>query len=250
MNCERVAEIEDSYLLGELDIEEMEHVERHLKTCTDCAQRLNGHEELLGRMFASLTPVAPAPQNRTAVLERVQIKTPKPLPPARRQISGGWRVIYGTLAAALVLGLSIWALALNIQLQDANSRQAELQSLLNLTSSPDSRVWLMTPPDVPFDQAAPRARMYVKPGNDEYLVTAINFKPAPAGQVYRVWYDHNQKTEYAGWLQLDNKGQASLKVKGTTESADEITRCFITLEKAGSPANQPGSQPLLLWKKD
>jgi anti-sigma-K factor RskA len=251
MNCERVAEIEDSYLLGELDETEMQDVERHLKTCANCDRRISEHEELLGRMFASLEPVAPAAYNRTAVLDKVQAQTPKPLPKKLRgQISGGWRVIYGTLAAALVLGLSIWAVALNIQLHDTSSREAESESLFQLTGSPDSRIWLMTPPDVPFDATAPRARMYVLPGSDQYLVTATNLKPAPDGQVYRVWYEHSQKTEYAGWLQLDKKGQASLRVKGSGDSSDEITKCYITIEQAGSPTNGPGSQPFLLWKRD
>ncbi len=251
MKCEKITEVEDSYLLGELDRKEMEQVEQHIKDCLDCARRLSGYEEVLGRMFSNLKPVAPAAYNRAVLLQKVS--TPAPEKPAlirreRPPYRPRFGFVYG-LAAALMLGLTAWALFLFGQLQDSQGQQLEAQKLLDLTSSPDSLVWAMLPPGLPFDPTAPRARMYAKTGSDFYLVTAVNMRPTPDGEIYRIWYVRGPQTELAGSFVPNAGGKASLRVSDQTRSAADITRCFITIEKTDSPASTPNAPPLLEWKR-
>ena len=259
MNCNEVAEVEDSYLLGDLKGEEMRDLERHLKTCLNCAKRLSGYEEVLGLMFSSLKPTIPAPHVRHAVMDRVaelpQTPTREPINIETRRkplrvISGGLGRILSPVAAVLVVGLAISTIYLSFQLQDANNRQTQAQQVLDLTSSPDTLVWPLTQPDVPFDPAAPRARMYASARSDIYLLTATQLKPPPDGQVYRAWYMLNQQVDYLGEVKPDQKGNAVLKVPNPDHAATgNITGCFITKEDAGSPPTQPNGPRFLAWNK-
>lgn len=254
MNCHEVAEFEDNYLLGDLKGEEMKEVERHLKACVNCAKRLNGYEEVLGLMFGSLKPATPAPHLRKAVLGRVieLPQEPVKLDSHRKPfkvIVGGFSRILSPVAAILVIGLTISTVFLSFQLQQTNAKQAEMQQVLDLTSSPTSWVWPLTQPDVPFDPTAPRARMYARPDVNLYLLTATQLKPPPDGQVYRAWYTLNKTVDYLGEVKPDQGGNAVLKVANPDNTAAKITGCFITREKAGSPTDQPKGPYFLAWNK-
>lgn len=253
MNCNEVAAVEESYLLGDLKGEEMKEIERHLKACLNCAKRLSGYEEMLGQMFGSLKPVTPAPHLRKAVLNQVARLPQEPVKldsrrhPFRRVF--GFGRILSPVAAVLVVGLALTSLFFGWQLQETQARQAATQQVLDLTSSPASWIWPLTQPGVPFDATAPRARMYARPDSDLYLLTATQLKPAPNGQVYRAWYTVGQTVEYLGDLQPDQGGNAVLKVANPDHRAASITGCFITRELAGSPPDQPNGPQFLAWKK-
>jgi len=255
MNCDEVADLEENYLLGDLKGEEMRDFERHLKACISCAKRLSGYEEVLGLMFSSLKPVAPASHVRKAVLDRVGDLPQGPVVALdrRRPLKnswGGWGRILSPVAAVLIIGLTAATVFLSFQLQQARTEQAQVQQVLDLTSSPRSWVWPLTQPDVPFDSTAPRARMYARPDSDLYLLTATQLQPLPEGQVYRAWYILNTTVDYLGDFQPDQSGNAVLQVPNQDHRAADITGCFITREKAGSPPDQPSGPKFLAWKRN
>lgn len=246
MNCQKVAEVEESYLAGELNEATRTEVEQHLQQCKSCARRLSGYEEMLGRMFGSLAPVAPSLHLRSSLLAQVKPGRPAPVPLRRPVFRLGW--VYG-LAAALVMSLSLWSFSLLGQLQEAKTVQAEAQRILTLTSAPDSFVWAMLSPDQPSGPTLPRARMYARPDSDLFLVTAANLRPAPAAQVYWMWYVRGTRPVSGGALQPDSVGNATLRITDPTRTPGEINTCFITLEKAGSEPTQPAAPPLLQWRR-
>lgn len=257
MNCNEVADLEENYLLGNLKGEEMKDFERHLKACVNCAKRLSGYEEVLGLMFSSLKPAAPSPHIRKAVLDQVDGLPQGPVVtlerPPRKLIWGRFGHNFGRIlspvAAVLVVGLTVATVFLSIQLQQVKTEQAQMQQVLDLTSSPGSWIWPLTEPDVPFDAAAPRARMYARPDSDIYLLTATQLQPLPEGQVYRAWYTLNTTVDYLGDVKPDFNGNAILQVKDPGHRAADITGCFITREKAGTPPDQPTGPKFLAWKK-
>lgn len=256
MNCDEVADLEENYLLGDMKGEEMREFERHLKACISCAKRLSGYEEVLGLMFGSLKPVAPAPHLRKTVLERVdglpqqgQVVTLE-RPRRLKNNWGGWGRILTPVAAALVIGLTFATVFLSFQVQQVKTEQAHMQQVLDLTSSPGSLIWPLTQPDVPFDPTAPRARMYARPDSDLYLLTATQLQPPPEGQVYRAWYTLNATVDYLGDVQPDRSGNAFLQVPNSDHRAADITGCFITRENAGSPPTQPIGPRFLSWKRN
>ena len=259
MNCQEMSELEESYLQAELETTQMKRVEAHLKSCADCRQRLSGYEELLGRLFATIKPLPPAPRLRTAILAQAEasrplLKEPTALPlfqKARLRPRPKFSLLYNVAATLLLLGLVGVLLLMVGQLQSLNTQRATDQAMLALTSSPDSRIWIMTQANKPNIPNGPSAKMYVQPGSSFYLITATNLPPAPAGQVYRAWYVEEGQAQFAGELQTDRKGNASLKVTDSELSPVPITACYITLEDSHSQANpvtNPVPNPFLEWK--
>lgn len=258
MNCDKVADLEDEYLLGNLKGEEMKDIERHLKACVNCAKRLSGYEEVLGMMFGSLKPTAPSPHIRQAVLDQVDripqgpvTTLERPVPkPIWERFGRNFGRILSPVAAVLVIGLTVGMVFLSFQLQEVKTQQAQMQKVLDLTSSPGSWIWPLTQPDVPFDSTAPRARMYAAPNSDVYLLTATQLQPPPEGQVYRAWYIMNTTVDYLGDVKPDPNGNAVLQVENPNNRPADITGCFITREQMGSPPIQPMGPKFLSWKKN
>ncbi len=250
MKCEKVAEIEDSYLLGELEGSKMNQIEQHLKECASCRQRIHGYEELLGQMFKSVAPLEPPSDIRDAVIAHAnqtakKEKSNRNLWPFR----SGFAPVLGAGIAAYSLALLAFSVILFLQVQDLNKQQEQSQKVLELTSMPDTLIWLMTPGDGPFNPTAPRARMYARQASEIYLVTAINITPAPSGKAYKMWYVIGDQIESGGVISLDGRGTASLIINDPDRNALKITSCYITLEDNILNSPQPTSPPLLSWKK-
>ena len=272
LKCEEVTRLEEDYLNGTLSgTSQEEQVIRHLKSCSDCTERLSAYQELLGRLFASLEPVTPAPAVKAALLARLNspvepgsvaspavrpapakpaIRPDKPDRPNWRMKWLRWPILIQTVTVALVVGLGLWVVSLNAQLQEARSQQSHSQQLVTLTAAPDSAIWDMRT-GLAFDPTAPRARMYVQSGTNFYLVTATNFLPAPVGQVYQVWYVQANQVESGGRFTPNEKGQVNLEIARPTQSTvrAEITSCFITLEKSTDSTGQPTNPPIVRWAK-
>jgi len=252
MKCEKVAEVEDSYLLGELEGEQMKQIEQHLKECSSCRQRIKGYEELLGQMFSSVAPLEPPASIREAVMAHATARQPTKKEKSKRKywpFNSGFSPVWVVGVAAYSLALLALSLVLFLQVQDLNKSQEQNQKVLELTSLPDTLIWLMTPGDGPFNPTAPRARMYARQASDIYLVTAINFTPAPSGKVYKMWYVVGDKIESGGVISLDGRGTASLIINDPDHNTLKISSCYITLEDANLNNSQPTSPPLLTWKK-
>jgi hypothetical protein len=268
MNCSKVEELEESYLLGELEEEEAASVEQHLQECTTCNTRLSAKEEVLGKLFAAVEPIAPPARAKSALMTKIgnlQAATPAATAPApviaiaeRRRKRSGWPGIewVAAVAAALVLALGLWVFSLQGDLAETNSQRIEAQRLLEYTSASDTLIWTMLSPSVdrnaPPNLDAPRARMYIRPGSDYFVVTASKLAAPENGKAYQVWMIRNQngkpgdKTEYVTKLVPDQQGRATAIVPNPSHSAD-IGSCFVT-EENGEPA-QPNGAKLLVWNQ-
>ena len=260
MRCEQVTELEQEYLLGTLSRQEEQDMTQHLSDCPDCAKRLAASEEVLGEMFAALEPVPPPVQVRENLLNEVKPSNVIALPQIGRNRANrektdkpkynSWVLALGTMAAVLIVGLTVWVFSLSSQVEQNKQQVADTQQLLNLTASPNTITWDMLPVNsTQFDPTAPRARMFVRPDSPIYLVTAVNFQPPPSGSTYRVWYVESSQTKAAGSINPNPKGWGTLKVNDPGHDGANITSCFVTLESANSNAPQPTNPPLLEWKE-
>jgi hypothetical protein len=256
MNCTRVEELEDSYLLGELEGEEAAELEQHLGGCLACSSRITAQEEILGRMFAAVKPIAPPVAVRSALLEKVATLPQNTLAPVipiqeRRRKQIRWPASIGiaaSVAAAIIVGLSLWAFNLLGDLDAANSQRIEAQRLFEYTSSADTRVWTMLTEDK-GNLDAPRARMYIRPGVNYFIVTASKLSPPPNGETYKVWMVRNsngqpQKPEFVANLKPDSQGRSLVEVSNPSGS-DDINSCFVTLESPNSM--EPVGPELMVW---
>lgn len=120
MDCQKVRELADSYLSGQLLVETNHDVVRHLETCPACREEITGRRELRSRLKAAVER-APSLQPRAEFSSELRAKL-RPAAPqvSRRDFIRTW----GSLAAGLVLatigGLFAW------RRYDASSALAEL----------------------------------------------------------------------------------------------------------------------------
>ncbi len=251
MNCSKVEELEDSYLLGELEEKEAAVMKQHIAGCPDCANRLAANQEILGQLFASVEPISPPPRARTALLEKISNVPPAALlslPPPRRN----WVNWAMGVAAALIIGLGLWVFSLQSSLNEVSSHQLEAQRLADYTSAADTRVWTMiTSEQDRTNPNAPRARMYIRDGSDYYYVTTSKIPPAPSGKNYKLWMvrgDNNptNQPEFVSNLAPDNQGRITVQLANPSRSAN-ITSCFITIE--GGEAGKPTAPVYLIWSQ-
>lgn len=248
MDCEKIAQLEESYLLGELGEAEMKLVKDHLTSCQRCRQRLSEYEELLGRMFGSISPIAPAAWVKTATFDRVTALNSRPLAKAKsKSFKPSFGYLYGGLAAIIVLGLLVWQVILLGQVQNLQNQLTQNTQILSFATSANTASWTMTLPGQPYQPGQPIAKMLAHSGSNFYYVSAAQLPAVATNQVYRVWYRANNEVEFVGELQPDQKGSANLEVADPNHVAIKIKSCFITIEKVGSSDQQPSGKPFLEW---
>ena len=258
VDCQKVLQLEESYLLGELEEGEMRDIHLHLKQCLSCEKQVGSQQELLGRLFAGVTPVAPPARARSSLMSQVRgskltharQKLNAPKRPFLKPFLGlGFARAYGAVASLLLIVAIGWGINTQSHLQELSASRTQDRQLLGLTAASDNIVWVMQQPGQNFKPGAPSAKMYVRPGGDFYYVTAAHLIAAPNGQGYRVWYNLGGITEFGGDLPLDAAGNAYLKITDPTHSGTKVEECFITLEKLNSPPVAPLGAPLLEWKE-
>jgi anti-sigma-K factor RskA len=157
MECREAAELLDTYVLGTLDDEEREHVERHLASCADCESQLSDAGELAVHMAYSVPRLVAPDRVKLGLFERIDRLGPISAPPQRpstvlaalRSAGGFWRASAGyarlAMAAAfavLVIGGGVWFndrldtvshenSVLKARLDDVESIESELTAVMN-----------------------------------------------------------------------------------------------------------------------
>ncbi len=248
MICENFEELEDPYLMGALDRGKTAELDRHLAHCTVCSTRLKAHEETLGKLFSEVQPIPPPAFVRSALLQKLTtLEAPSKvisLPPRPKIYLP---VLGAGLAAALIIGLLVWTFYLQTNLVAANQNRTQALKLYDYTSSSDTLVWTMQPDDrTNFN--APRARMFVRPKSDYFIVTASKLPQPEGGKIYRVWTisgdKPNSRPEFLTNLEPDPQGYASVILPDSAR-AIKVISCFVTLESGQD--TEPLAPKLLTW---
>ncbi len=251
MNCRKFEELEDLFLLGELDKEETTAMEQHLAGCPHCSVRQAADNEVLGKLFMAVQPAQPPAGVKTALLEKLVTPaktTPIPqIKPRPTRLFPAWAA---GIAAVLLVALAIWTFNLQNNLNSLGQQRVQAQRLLEYTAAADTWIWTMFPEDR-NNPDSPRARMYVRVKSDYFIVTASKLPPAEPGKVYRLWMvtgsaGQPRNLEFVTNLVPDNQGQTTIILSNPGRAIDAIS-CFVTLE---SPQNrEPLAPKLLVWNQ-
>ena len=191
----------DLYALGALDADEKQRFEEHLSACSACRQELAVAQQRTSLLGLAAPPVAPRPQVKSALLEKVKIEKAKtegrvstnpPAPAVPKKIRWGLRFSLGFGLATAVLAFATFELArqdLNRgkqikQLQTQVSQDAAaIQNVGQLAGAPDTVMITL------FQQAGG------PPGQAHVLYNARmglaaysgQIAPAPADKSYQLW---------------------------------------------------------------
>jgi anti-sigma-K factor RskA len=219
-----------AYALGALGEDEVAALHAHLETCDECRlqlERLAAVTEALGR---AVSPLAPPPALRARVLDAVAAEAGQLAPaaratrrPARRRIPRFAFQIVAAAALALALGLLVGTLAL--------APGGSSTRVVSAAVAPAQR-WGAS--------RSPVAQLRVTGTTAELVVSQM--PPAPAGKVYEVWIERDDRADPTDVLFNPTAGgEATVAVPSTLHGAQAV---LVTAERSGG-SRVPTMSPLI-----
>jgi len=245
------AEDFDLYALGVMESEEKQALEAHLRSCPECAGKL----ELARVRIALLGLAAPEaqapPEARGRLLARaIGRAEPRPV----TGVSSLWRWAVPILAAASVVLLFV-ALSIDSQNRDLSRRVAELESerqQLNATIGRTQKVVeLLTASDTvnvtltaSEARPAPQAKALYHPQKG-LLFYATNLPALPAGKTYQLWLVPREGNPLsAGTFQTDGRGNGQIILPELP--AGVAAKAFAVTVEPGGGMPQPTGPKVLI----
>lgn len=230
------------YVLGALETEELEEVERHLAVCERCRRTVAEARRTVD-LLAYLPPPQPVPARVRRVL-LARLRSQGLLSWVRRP---AWATALAATLLALVLG---WQLVEQQRTADRQARQAieadaQRRAAVQLVAQRDG---LLIRLQGTGKASEAHGVIIVDPSSNTALV-ALERLPRPAtGQAYVVWLVRDQEYHPAGILPVDESGHAELFLS-PRESLRTFDALAITLENNPSVAT-PNGQPVALATLD
>ncbi len=263
MNHAEVFEVAAAYALGALDERERRLVEAHVRDCDTCRAELDAQREVASLLALSAPPVDASRviALRSRILDdalrvRASIVT-RTTPVTPMHALRSWSGVSPWLAAASMLIAVIAGAGWLATRRQEERLQAALARTEQSLASRDSVLANFFGPMVHVvslsqgENEKPQARVYWNHTKKNFIITAFNVPPAPAGKTYQLWAIRNGQAPISmGTFETDASGHALAIVPvGNIADAGYIDNCAMTLEPAGG-SKQPTETPRLIgaWR--
>ena len=185
-----IHELTAGYALDALDPDEREEYERHLAGCARCQEELAVFWEVTGALALASDGPAPPPGLRERILEaaRSEPQTVVSLDEARRRRRPPVLAAVAAIAAVVAIGLGIYAISLNNQLDDAHSALAAQEDVAAVLADPSA---------TSVSMAAGSGRVVVA-GDGTAVLVLDKLSEPPAGKTYQAWVVQGRTPASAG----------------------------------------------------
>lgn len=224
-----------AYALDALEPEERARYERHLESCVPCREELATMRQAVDGLAIAAAGPAPPPELRDRVLDAARAEAQVVVPLRRRSDRLAHVAAAVTaLAAALVLGVGLWAASLRSDLEEARSALARERAAAALLSDPEaSAVSLRTG----------EGKLVVAPDGRAVVVLSSLERAAP-GSTYQLWIvpDADFTRARSGGL-LDGAEAIDVALLDGRISPGDVVA--VTVEAAGG-AEAPTSDPVVV----
>lgn len=224
-----------AYALDALEPEERGRYERHLESCARCREELATMWRTTEELAIAASGPAPPAALRARLLEAARAEAQVVVPLPRRSD----RLVHGlaaatALAAALALGIGIWAASLRSALDETRSTLASERAAAGLLADPDARV-------VPLETG--QGRLVVTPDGRAVVVLPALGTVVP-GSTYQLWIvpDGDLARARPGGL-LDGAEPIDIALLDGRVSPGDVVA--VTVEAAGG-AEAPTSDPVVV----
>jgi len=222
-------ELSAGYALDALEPEERDAFERHLASCPECQEDLAAFWEVTGALAVAAGSPAPSRELRDRILAdaRAEKQTVVSLD-SRRRVSPVLAAVTA-VAAAVAIGLGIYAVSLSNDLDSTRSA---------LTAQENAAALLADPTATSVALQSGTGRLVVGQGGEAVLV--LNDLPeAPAGKTYQAWIVDDQTPVSAGTFESTGD-QAVVPIPQAVPDGAVVA---VTVEEAGG-ASSPTLPPL------
>src|ERR671920_214346 len=242
MNNERFEDLKDAYVLGALPEEERLIFEDYLAAHPERQAEVDELGAVAGLLAFSAPEQEPSQELRSKVMEMIETEP--------RRVGGhstfarfgdylSIRSLALGAAALLVIGLLSWNLALQGQVEDAQSQVQNLQGQVADAQAQQTRTVELKGAWAEQGATAEVASMQ----ENEIILVARNMPSVPEGRTCQIWVISDDVPKPSGLFQPDGNGTAT-PITNSITKADVIA---VTVEPAGG-SEQPTSDPVLLAK--
>jgi anti-sigma-K factor RskA len=229
-----IHELTAGYALDALDADERRTYEAHLEDCERCRDELASFWNVTEALAAGASGPAPSAELRTRILDAARAEPPVVIPfPAhrRRPVVVPALASVAAVAAAVAIGLGIWASHLSNDLDSTRAAMGHQQEAAAVIADPDART---------VSLASGSGRLVVAPDGRAALVLS-GLDPAPAGKTYEVWVIPQGSAPARAGLFGGRAGGDLVGVDRAVGSGDVVA---VTVEKAGG-VDAPTQTPIV-----
>jgi anti-sigma-K factor RskA len=222
MESRTVHELTAAYALDALDASEQREFEEHLRSCESCREELASFQTAAASLGFAVESPQPPPALRGRILERVQAERGVVVVFRRPRMVLGAVSGLAAVAAALAIGLGIWATSLSNDLD--STRRA-----MGVLGDPSARS---------VELSGATGRLVVAPEGEAALVVR-GLAPAPSGRTYEIWVIQGKQPRRAGLFGGGDEG--NIVVLDRKVPADAVVA--VTVERDGG-VEAPTGKPL------
>ena len=240
MNNERFEDLKDAYVLGTLPEEERLSFEDYLAAHPERQAEVDELGAVAGLLAFSAPEQEPSQELRSRVMEMIETEPRRVGGHSTFARFGDYLSVKSLAlgaAALLVIGLLSWNLALQGQVEDAQSQVQNLQGQVADAQAQQTRTIELKGAWAEQGATAEVASMQ----KNEIILVARNMPSVPEGRTCQIWVISDDVPKPSGLFQPDGNGTAT-PITNSITKADVIA---VTVEPAGG-SEQPTSDPVLL----
>jgi anti-sigma factor RsiW len=214
-----IHELTAGYALDALDPAEREAFEAHLEGCEPCRQELASFWEVTGGLAVAADGPAPSPALRERILDAARAEQQNVVPISSRRRVSPVLASVTAIAAAVAIGLGIYAVSLN---NDLDSTRAALTAQENAAT-------VLADPDATTVALQSGSGRLVVAGDGDAVLVLDDLEAAPAGKTYQAWVVEGTTPVPAGTFAAED-GQAVVPIP---QSVPDGAVVAVTVEESG-----------------
>ena len=220
------------YALDALDEADRARAKELLATSEEAREELRAYEDVSTALAVASTGPAPAADLRERILTAARAERQNVVSLDERRRSRAVPVLgaVAAIAAAVAVGLGIWAVSASSNLDDTRSALERERAATALLADPDARS---------VDLKSGTGRLVVGEGGDAVLVVD-GMEAAPSGKTYEVWVLDGETPVRAGLFE----GGGARDVVPVEHPVDEGAVVLVTVEQEGG-VEAPTSTPIV-----
>jgi anti-sigma-K factor RskA len=170
-------ELTAGYALDALDPSEREAFEAHLEGCEQCQEELTSFWEVTGGLAAAADGPAPSPALRERILDAARAVEQNVVPLGSPRRLSPVLAVATAIAAAVAIGLGIYAVSLNGQLDDSRAALSAQETAAAVLADANATT---------VDMNGGSGKVVVD-GSGTAVLVLDALPAAPAGKTYQAW---------------------------------------------------------------
>jgi anti-sigma-K factor RskA len=226
MEADALHDLTPAYALDALDADEARRYEAHLARCERCREELAALSEAAGALAYATEAPAPPRELRARILQQAAHERSNVVPLRPRIVVPLAAV--ATVAAAVAIGLGIWAASLSSKLDRKEAQLNRQERVAQILAAPGSQ-------KISFS----RGNLVVSPSGEAALVLN-RLEDAGSGRTYEAWVATNGAPKPAGLFQ--GGGAVAVPLDQPVPVGATV---MVTKEPSGGRAT-PSSRPFVI----